>query len=268
MGTVVVEGFGLHTGAPARVELEARSGGAVTLVVDGVSARIDELSIVATDWATTVQSRGGGARVRTVEHAFAALAGMSVYEGLSIAVHGPEMPLLDGGAGSWCRALTSIGVRPSPRPLCVTRPSVMHVGESTYEFAPGDRVDIEVCVDFDDPRVAGEARWSGDATDFRDRVAPARTFAFDRHIEELVRRGLARHVTPDAVVLLTPSAVLSSGALFSPDEPARHKLLDVIGDLYLHGGPAKGYLRVVRPGHAANGRAFRQALEEGILALA
>jgi UDP-3-O-[3-hydroxymyristoyl] N-acetylglucosamine deacetylase len=268
MGALVVEGFGLHTGAAARVALESQPGGAVTFRVDGFTARIDELSIIATERATTVQASRGGPPVRTVEHAFAALGGMSIYDGLSIAVEGPEMPLLDGGAAAWCRALAALGLAPSARPLRVTRPAVLRVGSSSYEFAPAEGVDIEVCIDFDDRRIAGEARWAGAADDFRDRIAPARTFAFERDIEEFVRRGLARHVAPDAVVVLTPSAVLSSGAAFSPDEPARHKLLDVIGDFYIHGGPAKGHLRAVRPGHAANERAFSRARADGILAFA
>jgi UDP-3-O-acyl-N-acetylglucosamine deacetylase len=67
------------------------------------------------------------------------------------------------------------------------------------------------------------------------------------------------------VVVLTPDAILCAGRPFAPDEPARHKLLDMMGDLYLHGGPPAGRLRAVRPGHAANARAFARAREEGIL---
>ena len=73
-----------------------------------------------------------------------------------------------------------------------------------------------------------------------------------RDIGELVAGGLARHVEPASVVVLAPEAILHAGRAFSPDEPARHKLLDLLGDLYLSGGPPLGRLRAVRPGHAAN----------------
>jgi len=84
-------------------------------------------------------------------------------------------------------------------------------------------------------------------------------------VEELVRRGLARHVDPASVVVLAPDAVLSAGRAFTPDEPVRHKLLDLLGDLYLHGGPPLGCVRAHRPGHAPNARALRRALAEGVL---
>ena len=126
-------------------------------------------------------------------------------------------------------------------------------------------MDVEVCIDLGYPRFAAEARWQGSPQDFVDRIAPARTFTLARDVEELVRRGLARHVDPDSVVVLAPDAVHHSGRPFRADEPARHKLLDLIGDLYLHGGPPLGRVLAVRPGHASNARAFRRALEEGVL---
>jgi UDP-3-O-acyl-N-acetylglucosamine deacetylase len=67
------------------------------------------------------------------------------------------------------------------------------------------------------------------------------------------------------VVVLTPDGALSAGRPFEPDEPARHKLLDLVGDLYLYGGPPVGHVRAVRPGHAANALAMRRARDEGIV---
>jgi UDP-3-O-[3-hydroxymyristoyl] N-acetylglucosamine deacetylase len=264
--TSIVEGLGLHTGAPARVVLAARASGGVTLALGGRSARVDELAVVSTDRATTVEAAREGVRVATVEHLFAALAGMGIYERLAISIEGPEMPLLDGGASAWCQALDALDLGASAGPpLRVTRRATLVLGASSYEFAPSDSVDVDVHIDFGDARLAREARWSGDVRDFRDRIAPARTFAFESDLGEFVRRGLARHVAPEAVVVVTPHAILSSGAAFSSDEPARHKLLDLVGDLYVHGGMVQGRIRAVRPGHTANARAFAWALAEGIL---
>jgi UDP-3-O-[3-hydroxymyristoyl] N-acetylglucosamine deacetylase len=96
-------------------------------------------------------------------------------------------------------------------------------------------------------------------------LAPARTFAREVDLEPLVRSGLARHVEPSSVVVLAPDAVHHAGLPFSRDEPARHKLLDLIGDLYLHGGPPIGSVRALRPGHAANAAAIERAFADGIL---
>ena len=247
---VVVDGVGLHTGAPVRAVLRA-SPGLVRLAAGGVEVPLAELAVASTARATTVEARGGALRVGTVEHALAALAGLGIYEGLVIEVHGPEMPLLDGGAAAWCAAVARLELpRGWPR-LHVTR-------EATF--------DVGVHVDLGDPRFATDASWRGDPDDFVARIAPARPFTLARDVEELIRRGLARHADPESVVVIAPDAVHSAGRAFSPDEPARHKLLDLVGDLYLHGGPPLGRVRVTRPGHASYARALRRAIDEGVLA--
>ncbi|HEY5147779.1 MAG TPA: UDP-3-O-acyl-N-acetylglucosamine deacetylase [Polyangiaceae bacterium] len=271
----VVEGVGLHSGQPARVIVRARPG-PVTLRVGGLEARIDELTVGSTARATTVEARGrardgaraGPFRVGTVEHAFAALAGLGIYEGLGMDVEGPELPLLDGGASAWCAVIDGLGVMASAPRTRVARREVLTIGPSRYEFCTGEGVRLEVRLElagFDERVVAPEAHWDGDASDFRARIAPARTFALGRDVDELAARGLARHVDPTSVVVLTPDGALSAGRPFEPDEPARHKLLDLVGDLYLYGGPPVGHVRAVRPGHAANALAMRRARDEGIV---
>ena len=120
-------------------------------------------------------------------------------------------------------------------------------------------------VELGDSRLSASASWSGDAIDFAARIAPARTFALARDADELVVAGLARHVDPASVVLVADDAIHSAGMPFAPDEPARHKLLDLMGDLYLRGGPPRGTVRATRPGHAANAEACRIALSNGLL---
>jgi len=256
----------LHTGAPSRVAVLRREG-PVRLRSTGVEARIDELEVVSTARATTVQTRGGGLRLGTVEHAFAALAGLGLYQGVTLEVEGPEMPLLDGGASAWCAALQRLEVAPSAPRLRVTRAAAFDVGPSHYELTPAERaVEVTARIDFDDPRLSPDATWTGDAADFVARIAPARTFALAREIDELARRGLARHVDAACVVVIAPDAILHAGRPFRADEPARHKLLDLLGDLYLRGGPPIGRLLAVRPGHASNARFLERAVEAGVLA--
>ena len=210
-----------------------RRRGPVTLGAAGLAARIEELVVGSTARATTVEAHGGALRVGTVEHVFAALAGLGIYDGLALSIEGPEMPLLDGGAAAWCDAIDRLDVSAGPPPARVTREAVVEVGASRYEFAPGGRVEVEVRVEFagfDETRIAPEARWAGDAPDFQARIAPARTFALARDTAELVASGLARGVDPTSVVVVAPDAIHSAGAPFAPDEPARHKVLDLMGD--------------------------------------
>jgi UDP-3-O-[3-hydroxymyristoyl] N-acetylglucosamine deacetylase len=247
------------------VVLSARPG-PVCLRSRGIDVAVSDLVVASTARATTVEARSGGLRVATVEHAFAALAGLGVYDGLVLDVEGPEMPLLDGGCAAWCDAIARLRL-PATRPrLRVVRAAVIEVGPSRFEIAPGDgTIDLSVRLETDDARLHRDARWGGDADDFVTRIAPARTFVLGHELEELTRRGLARHVDPTSVVVVTPDAILHAGRPALPDEPVRHKLLDLLGDLYLAGGPPLGRVHAVRPGHAANARAIRRALDEGVI---
>jgi UDP-3-O-[3-hydroxymyristoyl] N-acetylglucosamine deacetylase len=241
--------------------------GPVVVRAGGRAAEARTLKVVSTRWATTVEAPGGAFRIATVEHAFAALAGLGVRSGLALEVDGDEMPLLDGAAAAWCAALEAFGSPsepPEPPSLRVARPGVVEIGGSRYSFVPGDEVEVRVRFEPDDPRLAVDARWRGDARDFRARIAPARTFAFVRDLGEIARLGLARHVDPRAIVLVDRDAIHCEG-VFEPDEPARHKLLDLIGDFYVHGGPPRGITDATRPGHTANLRAITEALRVGIL---
>jgi UDP-3-O-[3-hydroxymyristoyl] N-acetylglucosamine deacetylase len=262
---VTVRGVGLHTGAESRVTLRTLFG-PVRLRSAGAEATLGELAIASTERSTSVAAKNG-LRVGTVEHLFAALAGLGVYDGAVIDVDGPELPLLDGGSSAWCEAIASLGlgvVAQAPS-LRVARAGVVHTGSSRHEFSPGPGVRVEARVELDDDRLQPDAAWAGDAADFRARIAPARTFAREPDLTPLIERGLARHVDPTSVVVLAPGVVHHAGRPFSADEPARHKLLDLIGDLYLHGGPPLGLVRALRPGHAANAAAIQQALAEGIV---
>jgi UDP-3-O-[3-hydroxymyristoyl] N-acetylglucosamine deacetylase len=230
----------------------------------GTAAR--DLTVVSTAWRTEVAPLGGEFVLMTVEHMFAALAGLGLHEGVRIDVEGIEIPILDGAALAWCDALTTLGVHPTSPPTRVVRRGTIDIGSSRYEFSPFDGVDVEVSLVLADQRLAPEARWEGASADFRERIAPARTFAFERDIPTILRLGLARHVPATGAVIIREDCVQAAGRPFSSDEPARHKLLDLLGDLYLAGGPPIGRIRAVRPGHTANALALRRARESGLLA--
>ena len=265
----LIAGRGLHGGATASVRF-VREAGAVRLRSGAVEARIAELVLDGAMRSTTATTRDGRLCVRTVEHLFAALGSLSIRDGVVIEIDGPEVPLADGGARAFVDALLGLGLGASPPALRVVRPGVIELGASRYELEPPEHatdVRVEVEVDFDDVRLERHARWGGDPADFRERIAPARTFGFEHELGELLARGLASHVAPESVVVVTRDAILSAGAHFRADEPARHKLLDLVGDLYAHGGPPLGRVRAIRPGHAATHEAMRRALATGLAML-
>lgn len=260
-----LEGQGLRSGVHARIRF-VRSVGPVRLRAGEASSCVDELVFDGTSRSTRASTWDGRIRIGTVEHLFAALGGSSVREGLVVEIVGPEVPLIDGGARAFVEALDRLELDRRARPsLRVVRAGVVEVGRSVYVFSPRDRVHVGVEIDFDDPRLAPTAEWDGDADDFRERIAPARTFGFASEVEQLAARGLASHVAPESVVVVAADRILSAGSPFRSDEPARHKLLDLVGDLYAHGGPPIGSVRAIRPGHAATHEGVRRALAEGLL---
>jgi UDP-3-O-[3-hydroxymyristoyl] N-acetylglucosamine deacetylase len=201
-----------------------------------------------------------------VEHLLSALAGLHVRSGVRIEVIGGEVPLLDGGARELGLGLRALAPSRAEPPLRITRSETIEIGASRYHFAPGDRVELEVSVDF-----AGvgkqSARHDGDPSRFLQHIAPARTFGFEREAEELERSGRARWVDPHVVLVLDDEGrARPPAAPPGPNELARHKLLDLMGDLYLFGGPPIGRISAELPGHGASHAAAAQALERGVIA--
>jgi UDP-3-O-[3-hydroxymyristoyl] N-acetylglucosamine deacetylase len=203
-------------------------------------------------------------RARTVEHLFAALAASGLRRGLDVRLEGEEPPILDGCAAAWIAALRPLSIRPSPPSIVVARDETIAVATSRYTFAAGEGTNVSVELELADSRLAKTAAWAGDEDDFRDRIAPARTFCFASEVEDLARRGLASHVTAEMVVVIGDD-IFAYGRPFEPDEPARHKLLDLVGDLFLYGGPPRGSVAAHRPGHWATHEAMRIALERGVV---
>jgi UDP-3-O-[3-hydroxymyristoyl] N-acetylglucosamine deacetylase len=261
-GEVVREGRGLHTASLSRVVLRRRRG-PVALLVAGREVPLRDAGVVATKRATTIDA--GGRKVATVEHLLAAFGGLGVHQGVSIEVLGAELPLLDGAAKAYCDALRELGASRNACGLEVAREGEVRVGASLYCFERAHGSHLEVAIDFNDPRLAPSAAWDGDPDDFQARIAPARTFAFADEVQALALRGGITHVNPESVVVLGEREVFFAGDPFHSDEPARHKLLDLVGDLFLYGGPPRGRIHASRPGHGATHAAMREAFERGIV---
>ena len=256
-------GTGLRSGQPCRVTLHVRPG-PFALRLEGDLVPLASIAVIGTDRTTSL--RASGHTVAMVEHLFAACAAHGLHDGVIAEIVGGEVPLLDGGAASFVEPLGELALSPVPPRLHIARDATIRSGNSRYTFTRGDGPEsrVTVRVDFDDVRILHDASWDGSARDFL-RIAPARTFAFAHEVAQLVSAGQASHVDPRSVVVFAPDQVLFQGAPFTADEPARHKLLDLMGDLFLYGGPPRGQVRAFRPGHRATHDVVRIALEDGVL---
>lgn len=267
MTSVTISGRGLHSGRPSAVTLSNGNREIFIHTARG-SAPLSECVVRGVDRGVRIGERNGAFEVESVEHLLAALGAWPARRCLDIFVEGDEIPLADGGAARFAEALLELGPPRDAPSLFVTEPGRIEVGDSSYEFEPGPRRLLDVEVDFAAPRIGRErAGWDGSFEAFVSDVAWARTFGFRREAEELFARSRARGADPRAVMVLgDDGGVEPPGLPARPGEFARHKLLDLIGDLYSFGGPPVGVVRAKRPGHRATHHAMASALKEGILA--
>jgi UDP-3-O-[3-hydroxymyristoyl] N-acetylglucosamine deacetylase len=220
-----------------------------------------------------------GFEVDLVEHLLAALGGLGIHADVEVEIDGPELPILDGGASAFAVALAALEVPPSPRLWRVQRAGKVSHRESEYQFDVSEEIEIAVRTEFAHPGLGGQrASWNGDPRRFVDEIAPARTFGFASDAEDLWRTGraglaargakgdiAAKEAFERAVLVFDAHRVAGDAASPLPDELARHKLLDLIGDLAFYGGPPRGRIFALRPGHTATHRIIREAISIGLL---
>lgn len=265
-GEITLRGLALHAGCETRVTLRRREG-PFAIAQGAHEAKLDELEVVRADRGVTLAGRG--VRVDLVEHLLAATAALGIRRDLLVVVDGPELPLLDGGSAAWFDALAELAIPSEPPTLVVTKAATLRHGESVYVFEPAAEVFVEAAIDFDHPLIGKQAAsFRGDRADFRERIAVARTFGFLREAAALRAAGRAHGVDPRAVVVLTDEDVLEASLPLRENEAAHHKLLDLIGDLALYGGPPRGKVFASRPGHAATHRILREAFAASVVARA
>lgn len=259
-----LEGASLHTGREASVELTATSGPSCFATSDA-RVPIAPSTIVRTDHGVCISLGDNGARIDLVEHLAAAVGGLGLFEGVNARVDGGEPPLLDGGAARFVEALIALGVGHSPSRLVISRAWDFSLGATRYELRPSRELVIEVDIEFDHASIGKQsARWDGDPVDFAERIASARTFGFIRDAAALRAAGRASHVDLEAVVVIDEHGPIAGG-FRGVNEPARHKLLDLIGDLTLRGGPMSGVIRATRPGHTATHAMLDVAFRDGVI---
>ena len=256
-----VTGVGVHSGLPVSLTLGPASVDAgfvfVRTGLDGCDREVqaNAEAVISTEFATVLGDRQGPL-VSTAEHVLAALRGMGV-DNATIEVDGPEVPIMDGSAAAFVAAIEQAGIvtqSASRRFIQVLKPVQVTMGASFGELRPyaaGFRAEVEI--DFTNP-VIGRQNYSLDlsADRFRREVSRARTFGCMNDVARLWSAGFALGSSFENSVVYDQTRILNAEGLRYPDECARHKVLDVIGDLALAGLPLLGAFRSVRGGHKLN----------------
>jgi UDP-3-O-[3-hydroxymyristoyl] N-acetylglucosamine deacetylase len=258
-------GIGLHSGRRIRLTLHpAEPGSGIvfhrTDLGRDIPARFDR--VVDTRLATVLGDESwASARVSTVEHLMAALVGTGV-DNVLIELDGPEVPALDGSAAPLVFLLDCAGIVDQAVPhrsIQIRRPVRVSEGEAFAELRPGGPgLEMALSIDFAAPAIGRQAlSLQLSSETFRDELSRARTFTLIEEIQHLRAAGLAQGGTLDNAVVVDQAQILNPGGLRMPDEFARHKLLDVVGDLALAGAPINGRFNAHRPSHTLNNRLLR-----------
>jgi len=269
---VSVDGTGLFTGEPVTLTLAPAREGAGILFVREEGDHVAQIPALVENVLKRPRRtclKNGTLRVETIEHCMAALSGMQISNAIVRISGGTtgEVPAVDGSSRPFVEAIQEAGVveqEADVTPLVIRKPlQVMH-GDATLAALPGPEDGLEIIYDFEAPAPLGRQvfafRLGGD-DDFIRQVAPARTFVFEHEASELRARGVGTHLTTRELLVIAPDGPIENAFRFA-DECARHKVLDLIGDLYLAGRPIRGRIVARKSGHELNHLLVRRLLEQ------
>ncbi|MCJ7482831.1 MAG: UDP-3-O-acyl-N-acetylglucosamine deacetylase [Thermodesulfovibrionales bacterium] len=261
---VSFEGIGLHTGRHSSVCLKPAPRDTGILFVRKDKDSLIKASVNAvTDTAFATTIGYNGAKIRTVEHILAALAGLGI-DNTFIEVNGPEIPILDGSSVGLTQLILEAGIakQSKKRPFIrITTPILLSDGHAEIAALPFEGRRITYRIQFHH-HFLGEQKLSIDLTEenFVVEIAPARTFGFLKDVEYLKANGFARGGSFDNAIILGDKGIMNSTALRFKDEFVRHKILDLIGDLSLLGFPIHGHIIANKSGHTTNLKFLKKLL--------
>lgn len=263
-------GIGVHTGE--KVFLTLRPAPANTGIL---FRRIDCDPIVEiparaeyvgdTSFCTTLSK--DGVRVATVEHLLSAMAGLGVDNAI-IDVSAPEVPIMDGSSGPFVFLIQSAGLKEQSAPkkfIKIKKAVEVRDGDKSARIEPYNGFQVSFQIDFDHPVIRnGGCHSTIDFTSmtYIKQVSRARTFGFLSDFEWLREKNLASGASLDNAIVLDEYRVINEDGLRYDDEFVRHKMLDVIGDLYLLGHPVLGAFHGVKSGHTLNNKLIKTLLAE------
>ncbi len=263
-------GIGLHTGEKVYLTLRpaAPNTGIVFRRVDlpepvEIQARPDNVG--DTRLSSTLEQNG--AKVSTVEHLMAALAGLGI-DNIYVDLSAAEVPIMDGSASPFVFLLQSAGIEEqntAKKYIRIKKTVEVHDGDKWVRFEPYNGFKVNFTIAFDHPvfETSGQSITLDLAqASFVKEISRARTFGFMQDVETLRTHGLALGGSMDNAIVMDEYRVLNSDGLRYEDEFVKHKVLDAVGDLYILGHPLIGAFTAYKSGHALNNRLLRTLLAD------
>ena len=287
---VSITGHGLHTGIETTVTFKPASAGhGICFVRTDLDKTIPALASYITETNRGTRLENDGAIVQTTEHALAAIASLGI-DNLIIEITQSEIPILDGSSAPFTQILEKVGLEEQNALRRYYKPNKsiqfrLEETDTDFLLEPADDFQISVEVDYETEILGVSSAKMNNLSDFKSDFASARTFCFLHELEQLAANNLIKGGDLNNAIILVEKelsekesqklaqlfgkeklevqkqGILNNLDLRFDNEPARHKLLDVLGDLALLGMPIKGHLKVKKPGHTANAAFTKKLLQ-------
>jgi len=246
-------GLGIHTGKDALVRiLPAHADSGVVFKKGGFSIAASVKNVVSTVRSTTLGAEG--ITVHTVEHLMAALYASGIDNAIIEMEGGDEIPIGDGSALFILSLIKDAGIKElseEKKAFKIKNLISFRAGKSFIAGYPAGRFSLSVMVDYGDEVIGRQfVQYDPEKMDFFEKIAPARTFAFEEEVKKLREAGFAQGGSLNNALIITKGGYMNQSRF--EDEVARHKCLDLIGDLALCGMEILGHIFAYRPGHGIN----------------
>ncbi len=268
---VTVSGKGLLLGEDVDLVITPAAAGEGILFeridVDPV-VQIPALVANATERARRTTLCTGDVTVETVEHLMSALCGVGI-DNAVIKMDGPEVPCGDGSSMPFVEPLLKAGTVEQDQPRTfyqITEPVCLQDGDSMIAAFPSHEEGLQVVYDLDyshaTSRIARQTQaWNSASGTYNSDVAPARTFSLEEEAQALQSQGMCTHLSASEMLVIGEEGPIDNEYRFD-NEPVRHKILDIVGDLYLAGAFIQGRIVASRSGHALNRRLCKAIVEQ------
>ena len=259
------KGIGIHTGEYVEVFLANNNESDIKFILPNKEEIRADINYAFPRFGATILKKDS-ISLYTVEHIMAVLFAKGL-PSVSIYLSGYELPIGDGSSIQWCKLLEELekrdNLKKKDKLLIVNRKARFYKDNSWIEVEPFEGVYIKVIVEFDKyPFLNSIVCWDGSWESFCSEIAPARTFSVLKEAKRLIRNGMAKGGNLNNCLLFdTKGNVINKTRLRYFDEPARHKLLDFLGDIGLLGLRLKGKFTVYRPSHKTNIELLKQFLK-------
>lgn len=270
---VTLKGVGLHTGQQVTLVIKpAQAGEGMRFI----RTDLPHAPVVRVSPETAVMDRHvtrctvveqGGVRVQTIEHLLAAASGLGI-DNLRVEINAEEMPGLDGSSREFVNAFKKIGIieQDAARDVIeITKPISVGVNGASLSIVPASSFKVSYTLDYDLPSLRSQVFTTEVNQDvFEQHIAPARTFCMESEVALIRQNGLGKGADENNTLVMGQNGPIGNTLRF-PDECARHKALDIIGDLFLLGRQVRGHVVGFKSGHALNRQLVQKIMEQNFM---